>query len=161
MNKKAQQEMVGFILIVVLVIIIGMVFLIISLNKQQEVRSNIEIDSMIDVIFATKTSCAIGYIPNYDSVKDLIRSAYLNKKCVDGVSAYSALNSSLDSIMQSISDTETGFESYRLEIIERDEKEEELFLVLENNKSCVSGISGGQRVISGGGVDLVVRVRVC
>ncbi len=159
-RKKAQQEMVGFIVIVVLVIIIGLIFLIISLNKQDEVKSNIEIDNMIDVIFAVKTSCSIGYEQNYASIKDLVKDAYSSKRCVSGKDAYDVLEQELESIMANITSTETGFSSYELKIIERDEQEQ-LFLELGNNASCVSGISGGQRVISGGGVDLVVRVRVC
>lgn len=160
-RKKAQQEMVGFIVIVVLVIIIGLIFLIISLNKQEDVQSSIEIENMIDVVFASKTSCSIGYEQNYDSIKDLVKDAYANKRCVSGQDAYLVLEQELESIMINITNTETGFNSYELKIIERDDEQEDLFLEIGNNESCVSGISGGQRVISGGGVDLVVRVRVC
>jgi ABC-type Na+ efflux pump permease subunit len=49
-NRNGQQEMVGFVLIVVLVVVGLMVFLVISLRDSPEMEKSIEVGNMLDSI---------------------------------------------------------------------------------------------------------------
>lgn len=82
MNKKAQQELVGFVLIVVIVTIIGIVFLALTLAKKQESNS-IEVSNLLQATMYYTTECSSDYGPR--QVEDLIREVNKNPKklCVN------------------------------------------------------------------------------
>ncbi|MGC9310048.1 MAG: hypothetical protein ACP5D2_05130, partial [Candidatus Nanoarchaeia archaeon] len=80
-GKEAQQEMVGFILIVVLVVIALMVFLILSIGQEEQAESSLQINNMLDAMLDYTTDCAIVFEPQYDSLDELIKSCYSNERC--------------------------------------------------------------------------------
>lgn len=100
-NKKAQEEMIGFGLIVVIIMIILMVFLSFSLknNVKQGVESY-EVEGFIQATLQYNTDCAKNYESNFLSIKDLIIRCERNEKCLDERYACSALNSTLKGIAQ-------------------------------------------------------------
>jgi len=81
MTRKAQEEMVGFILIVVLVAIAGVVFLGISLRGGEENRDNSnKIYSLLGGLSQITTACEIPDT-NLKSVRELIRECSEGKIC--------------------------------------------------------------------------------
>ena len=97
-NKKAQEEMVGFALIVILVAVILLVFLGFSLNKSrgQNIKSY-EADSFLQSMLQYTTQCKDNF--GYLSVKDLIFACSSGNQCLDGSDSCSTLNSTLEGIM--------------------------------------------------------------
>ena len=120
MNRKAQQEMVGFVLIVVLVIIGMMVFLIISLRDSGEVTDSLEVDNMIGAVMRHTTECAIVFEPQYDTFEDLFKSCYDNDKCDNlGVDACDYLNESLRDVVGLSAIRHAGFgKNYGVQILD-------------------------------------------
>lgn len=84
--KKAQEEMVGFVLIVVIITIISLVFLGFSLRQKPEPESNVQVDNLLSAILAYTTDCAL-YVPQYETVRDLIKSCYYEERCANGKDA--------------------------------------------------------------------------
>lgn len=83
-EKKAQEEMFGFVLIVVLVIIIGLVFLAFSLKKSRPsiLQKSAQIDDLLNTMMVSVTKCRIE---NENlSIKELIRKCHENENCDDG-----------------------------------------------------------------------------
>lgn len=116
-RKKAQQEMVGFILIILLVVIISLVFLGIWLRSPGEGNESERVYSLIDTIMSYTTGCAIVYEPDYDSVSDLIIHAKEGKRCSNlGVSCEDYLNMTLRSIMKDLIATEASISGYEVDI---------------------------------------------
>ena len=75
--NRSQQEMVGFVLIVVIVIVALMVFLVISVRKPSEIKESAEVENLLDVLMDHTTECAVISEPDYDSVKDLVKSHFI------------------------------------------------------------------------------------
>ena len=73
---RGQQEMVGFILIVVLVVIGLMVFLILSVRNSPEPVNSLAVENMLASIMKHTTECAIVFEPQFDSFEDLFKSCY-------------------------------------------------------------------------------------
>jgi len=118
MKKKAQQEMVGFVLIVVIVIVAMMVLLIISLRKPTQVNENVEADNLLSALMKYTTACAINYEPDYDSVRDLIKSCQTNKKCNNlDVMACDYMNETLREVMHSVWEGESAIKAYQLSLL--------------------------------------------
>ena len=88
--KHSQEEMVGFVLIIVLVSIVALVFFAVSIARQprQEYRSS-EISNFLGLFLQYTTGCEIRYLPA--SMKDIIEECANNKMCDDGESACDAM----------------------------------------------------------------------
>jgi len=97
MNRKAQEEMVGFGIIIVIVMIILMVFIGISVksNNSSQIQSY-EVNSFIQSFLQYSSSCK-DYFGELN-VQDLIYLCNLNKECLDETNSCEILNSTLKEI---------------------------------------------------------------
>lgn len=78
--SRSQEEMVGFVLIILLVVVVGLVFLGYSLRHKMPSTENVEVRSMIDSILEYTTNCTpYGVVP--DTVRDLIKACYVKEQC--------------------------------------------------------------------------------
>jgi len=82
-GKKAQEEMVGFALIIIIVAVILLIFLGFSLKKpQKEAVESYEIESFIEAFLQYTSDCKNDRnIPL--SIKELIISCNKNEKCYE------------------------------------------------------------------------------
>ncbi|MAH43592.1 hypothetical protein CL614_07805 [archaeon] len=170
-SKHAQQEIVGFVLIVVLVVIALMVFLVISVRKAPEEKQSIEVENMLSVILDYTTNCAIVYEPDYDKIEDLVKSCYDNRQCTNlDKMACDYLNETVVDLMGDLMKSESVINAYQFDILHRDggggeddrDLEDGILKVAEGNCSgSVVGASVPLVVAGGGGGDLVVRLRIC
>lgn len=117
MNKKGQEEMVGFGVIIVIVMIILMVFISISIRKNSspEIQSY-EINSFIQSFLQYSTSCQ-----NYfgeASVQDLIYLCERNTECLNGQNSCDVLDSTMGRIVSNswVISNESAYKGYNLQI---------------------------------------------
>lgn len=75
-NKKSQEEMVGFVLIIVLVAVIALVFLAMSARKPVESYENYKVQSFLDSAMHYSIDCN-GEI----SIRELIKACYNVEMC--------------------------------------------------------------------------------
>ena len=101
-GKKGQEEMVGFVLIILLVVIIGLVFLGIAIRKSPNIeeQSSNRIDSFLKSIRYYTTECEIPS-GNYRTIEQLINDCYENEQCINNKLACEVLEDTLKEIMQS------------------------------------------------------------
>ena len=89
-SKQAQQETVGFVLIIVIVTVAGLIFLGLSINKGETVKkTSAEISDFLQSSMYYTTNCTTTFIPQYKDMQDLIKSCYRDEKCLDEKAACS------------------------------------------------------------------------
>lgn len=72
-NKKAQEEIVGFVLIVIIVSIVLVIFLGISLRQDKEIsRESRDTYQFLESTMQYTTDCALSYEPAYSKLSELI-----------------------------------------------------------------------------------------
>jgi len=99
-NKKAQHEIIGFVIIVVIVIVAGLFFLSFSLRRNKtSMQSSAEISNLIEASMHYTTDCAISYIPKYENLQDLIKSCYNQEICLNEQNSCDVLNKTLEKIL--------------------------------------------------------------
>ena len=99
LNKKAQEEIVGFVLIVLLVSVIAVVFLAINVRKPSEKLPSAEIESFLQSSMKYSSECLITAERRY-TFKDLIVScAENNEKCMNGKSACETMNYTANNLL--------------------------------------------------------------
>ena len=157
-NKIGQQEIVGFVLIVVLVVVGLMVYLVISLKDSPVAEDSVVVGNILDVVMKYTTDCAIVYEPDYDNFEDLFKSCYLGNRCKNlEKSACDYLNERLSSVLGDLvaSDASVGF--YELDFFV--DEGEGLLKIFDGN--CSGSVSAAQRKIISGSESLVIRMKIC
>lgn len=96
-NKRSQNETVGFILIVMLVVIVAVIFLGIALRKNNpNIATDAEISNFLTASAQYTTDCYMNSIPNYRRINDLEKDCYYRNfeqvKCMAGMNACDVLN---------------------------------------------------------------------
>lgn len=117
--KRAQEEMVGFVMIVVLVMVIGLVFLTISLrnNGKANEGTSVILDSFLKSVSYYTTDCEIP-ATNYRNIEELTADCYNNELCGDGRSSCEVLENTLKGILESsfVVSNKSYITYYKLEI---------------------------------------------
>src|SRR3989344_58350 len=83
-NKKAQEEIVGFVLIILIVSVVLLVFLGIFLRKDTNKTGDSEVSQFLDSISETTTECSFNGGYSYIKYSELIASCNEGKICSSG-----------------------------------------------------------------------------
>jgi len=98
-NIRAQEEMVGFALIMIMVAVILLIFLSFSLgSRKKEIVESYEVESFLVTIMQYTTDCRDNL--EYLSIKKLIFDCYDDKMCLDERNTCDVLNSTLKEIIK-------------------------------------------------------------
>lgn len=88
--KKGQQEIMGFIIIVVMVVIIGVILLGIYLRKDKPIeKTDAEISNFLSASLRYTTECTRGTEESYQNLGDLVKACYSRRtlNCLSGLDA--------------------------------------------------------------------------
>ena len=102
MNKKAQEEIVGFVLIVVLVAVIAVILLGISLRSSNVSEDKIEsqrIAGFLSSLSQLTTSCEIPE-SNPITISELINRCINQESCSSGVNSCEALEITIEEVLE-------------------------------------------------------------
>ena len=109
-NKKGQEEMVGFALIIILVAVILLVFLSISLKKpvNQTIEQIHELDSFISSTLQYTSDCAQNNEIDYRTIRQLIGDCDRKEVCLDNRETCKVLETTLNEILDKGWNTQQG-----------------------------------------------------
>ena len=102
-NKRGQEEIIGFVLVIVLVVIIGVVFLGISLRKPVESseRESALVYQFLDSSMEQSSSCALGSGRDTLRLDELISECFnSNNECVDGNKTCDVMNGTILGLLE-------------------------------------------------------------
>lgn len=101
-NKRGQEEAVGFVAIIVVVAIATVFFIGISIRDQpSEAIKSVEIKQFLETSDKYTSDCSISYSDRFASLGDLVRECYQNPnlQCFDGRSVCEVYNSTIQNII--------------------------------------------------------------
>jgi hypothetical protein len=166
LNRKAQEEMVGFVLIMVLVVVIFLIFLAIWL-RQGHSQNNIESTEMsqfLDSAFEYTTDCA-RYDTDYLKVDELIMEYCKQKKpCPAGPAAgknsCSVLNETLKKIVESAWNfgPDSPEKGYRLTLVYEPSAGSPESLINPLGQACIGNSREVDKSLSG---NIALRLNIC
>ena len=121
MGKRGQQEIAGFVIIVVLVVAAAFIFMVLSMGNRKDNFDSVEVGNLLGALWDHTTDCVLRE-PIPASVGDLIQEAYgMNPQCKDiGVSARNYLNTTIYDLMDSVLRIEPRFNVYQIDIFDID-----------------------------------------
>jgi len=157
MNKKGQEEMVGFVMIVIIVAVVFLILLGIFLRQEPSASEadSVEVTQFLESIMGYTSSCAVSYEPAYSSVGELIEECYRGKKCVGGEDSCEVLEQTVRDILGSGWEIgeEFYYKGYEFKIVGSEET------ILEiSNGNCENEFIGSEYLIPG---DFVSSLKLC
>ena len=161
-KKRAQEEIVGFALIIVIVSVILLVFLSFSLRSSQKMEiQSYEVEGFIQAFLQHTSDCEdnLGFL----SVQELIFSCDNQEICLNDINTCEVMNSTLKEISENSWSVgkDTPIKGYELRIISDDIKisnETYIFLLEEGN--ITQNYKGGSQPFAKRGKDYSVSFKV-
>ena len=100
-----QNETVGFVIIVMLVVIVAVIFLGIALRKDNpNIATDAEIKNFLIASSQTTTECYLDSIPKYRTISDLETNCYYRNfeqfTCPEGMNSCDVLNKTYSDILK-------------------------------------------------------------
>lgn len=156
LSKKAQEEIIGFAIILVIIAIVAIIFISLSSNKSES--SNIEdyeASSFIKAMLEQTTSCEINN--EFSSVKEIIFDCIRGYTCSDGKSACDILNEITESSLKAgwdVSD-ESSVKGYEFVI---NSKKENLVNITKGKITSSYKASTQDYSVSGEDAEIYIKV---
>lgn len=134
-NKKAQEEMIGFALIIVIMAVVILVLFSLSSRHKQEFVESYEVDNFIQAMLQYTTNCSISYDSNILDVRKLVKSCNSKEICLNGKSSCEVLNKTLIGMMDESWNvgSEWQYKGYIFEI--NSSNNEQLFYYSKGNQT--------------------------
>jgi hypothetical protein len=166
MYKNAQHEIIGFVLIIVVVAVVGLIFLSLSIGRGGvSERTSVEVSDFIQSSMYYTTECAIVFEPQYENLQDLIRECVKNsgKKCLDGRSVCETLNNTIKEIVSSSFDVngEGVNKAFEFKINYKDKSTDEFMKFNKGLFGNCSYILGGKQSIPLDSGNINVELELC
>lgn len=163
MTKKCQQEMVGFIIIVVLIMVAGLIFFLISLRQDNSETQSSDLYNFIYSSLVYTTDCAPVVIPQYSSLSDLIKECFDGQSCTNlKKNSCDYLNETIGKILEDFRRTKNDVRGYQLDLLYNSTTELRNLIPSFIYGSCVQGdVFFAEEKIRTQGTDIIIRLRVC
>lgn len=169
-GKKSQNEIVGFVVIVLVVTIAGLVFLSLSFGRSETSQKNsIEISNFLSAFSYHTTDCYIDFSPRYLDLQSLIKACYKNERCIDGRMACEAVKTIIPELIKNSFNIRENSpnKAYKLNIYYRvlDESsktpDEEIFKIEQGLfANCTSKISAAQPISSASFAQGIINIEL-
>jgi len=160
--KRSQEEIIGFVLIVVLVVIVGVILLGLALRKSSPSQNSVELSNFLEASMLTTTSCAINFVPNYESLQDLILACWNNEKCLNDKPACEMLNKTAAELLDKSFPINSGrYSGYKINIFYAINETESRQDILSLDKGNCSSGAGGEKIIPASPGNIITRLEVC
>jgi len=154
--KKAQSEIVGFVLIVVIVAIVAVFFLGFYLRRPSERIDNKELVNFLGSLNRYTTNCSVNYRIEPLDISSLSGICYDNENalCLSGENACQVLNSTISELI------ELSWEEYWFKIYYEEDDIQDSIIELREGE-CLGNLIGSSQPRDHGLGTIVMNIRVC
>ena len=147
-HKRGQEEIVGFVLIMIIVSIVFVVFLGISIRKSSSgTTDSLDVYQFLESSMEYTTDCAFSSIPDYYSLGELFEKCYSGNDCLEGGNTCDVLNVTVNGILENSWNIDPeggsnikGYEFIAKYVINSSIQNEEIMSLRKGN--CTGRISG-------------------
>lgn len=147
LNKKAQEEIVGFVLIVIIVTIAGIILLGIFLRQpENNSLESKDIYHFLESAMEITSSCAPSYEPAYSKLSELFKDCFEGlSTCTSGESPCSVLNKTLTQTIDSsfFTDKRAEIKGYQFQSLYTTNSTQKEILSIYNG-NCANAIQGSE-----------------
>lgn len=166
-SKRSQHEIVGFILIVVIVVIIGLFLLVFYLRREPVRYESIGVQNFLQSSMLYTSNCSLSIEPL--DMQDLIKSCYRNDRCLNNKMACDVLRESLSELVREswLVSAEKPVKAYFFDVYYDEKQTEkgkefmkgEILSLKEGN--CTGSKAGAEHFLHYGKGNIIVSMEIC
>lgn len=170
-NNKSQQEIVGFMIIVLMVVIAGVIFLGIYLRQDSPIeKKDAEINNFLSSSRRYTSECYMNNEPNYRSMEDLMVDCYNRDNriiCPNSKTSCFVLNETYDWMMRKLwpSGKDRPIKYVKMSFFYEQnataEREKAFWSIVQGNKSGCLIPRAGSNSISMDNGNIVAELELC
>ena len=159
-GNKAQHEIVGFILIVVIVVVIGLFMLVFYLRQEPVRYESLDVQNFLQSSMLYTTECAISTEPI--NLQELIKNCHKNRECSNNKTACFVLNETISEIIHGswLISSETPVKAYLFDIYYKEDSIKEEILRI-NKGNCTGSRTGAEYLIHQYPGNIVASMEIC
>jgi len=101
MNKKGQEEIVGFAVIMVIIAVVFLIFLTISIRPDQGDRDSRDVQQFLESSMEITSDCAVNFVPDYERLGELFSECNKGRRCLDGRNSCDVLAENVQEVVES------------------------------------------------------------
>lgn len=167
-NKKAQEEMVGFVALVIIVAVVALVFLALLIRNEKTSFDSILVQQFSESLLYTTNECVLGNSIQLASFAELFDACYNSPlmQCSTGENSCEYLNKTIPLLLRKTwnINNQSAFIGASIKAVFKDRissEEKEFFSYSEGN--CKSSSVGGESILPDSRKlgNIVVRARIC
>lgn len=167
-KRKAQEEIVGFVLIVVLVVIVGVIFLGIRLRNPEPVQRESEIIyKFLESAMEQTTSCKTSETGDFIALDSLIRECHsFGNECISGEDSCDVVENTFVDILNATwrVGPEYPYKGYTLEInyaVNSSGQQQSQRILNLSSGTCSNSYSGGSYWIPQFPGSITTELKLC
>lgn len=161
-TKKAQQEIMGFVLIIVLVAIIALIFLGFALRKPSttKIQENQDTSNFLQAALQVTSSCKL-YSGQYGTMQDAVKACYKGEVCGESnLTACDILNSTFREILESEFLSEKPVRLYDMRIY-LDKTNQDILRISKGNSTAQLSCYSAQEAVYVSEGNLLIELKLC
>jgi len=159
MERKGQNEIVGFVMIVVIVVIIGLFLLVLYLRQEPVKTESKNVENFLKASLSYTTECKVDIEPL--NMQNLIQRCYNEGYCGENESCV-VLNETFSEILEQTWRLENKKERYySLDIYYQEGNETKDSILFIEKGNCTGSISGAEEFFRHGQGDIFLRLEIC
>ena len=164
--RRGQEEIVGFVMIVVVVALILVIFLGLSIRSEPANQDSREVYQFLESSMEYTTDCAVSFIPDYSNLGELFNECLSGSKCLNDQEACDVLQTTLEELMES--SWQVGednpikgyeFDSFYSINSSQDSSKEEIISLSSGN--CSSSVKGAEYFAPAFPGRIITTLRLC
>jgi hypothetical protein len=134
-NKKAQEEMIGFALIIVIMAVVILVLFSLTSRHKQDFVESYEADNFVQAMLQYTTNCSVSYDSNILDIRKLVKSCNSQEVCLNNKPACEVLNQTLAEIMEQSWNIGPAWHYKGYEMAINSSNHEQIFYSFNGNKT--------------------------
>jgi hypothetical protein len=158
-ERKAQHEIVGFILIVVIVVVVGLFMLVFYLRQEPIRYESLEVQNFLQSSMLYTTECSISTEPM--DLQELIKTCHKGGVCSNNKVACFVLNETISELVHQSwrIGSERPMKAYLIDIYYEEGIKETILRVSDGN--CSGSKSGAEYLIHQYPGDIIASMEIC
>ncbi len=164
-DKRAQEEIIGFILIVVIVVVIGLFLLVFYLRQEPAEHESLDVQNFLQASMVYTTECSLSIEPL--NLEDLIKSCYRNERCLNDKMACSVLEDTASRLAHEswLVSSESHVNAYTLDAYYTEKEnrgeavKEEILSLSEGN--CTGSKAGASHMVHYSPGNIFIDMEIC
>jgi len=163
--KRGQEEIIGFVMIVVVVTIVLVIFLGLSIRDEPVNKDSREIYQFLESSMEYTTDCAVSFVPDYSTLGELFGDCLAGSKCLNGKDSCDVLEETVPLLIESSWQvgSDRPIKAYEFKSVHstNSSNSQDTKIIELNSGNCTGSVIGSEYLAPAFPGNIITSLRLC